>query len=470
MLLRIQISNRSTDLAARLSGALEGSPVLTPTRGAAPEPCDLLFVGLGELGAAPRGELERLRAESGAEVVVMQPREAAEERAELLAARAFAVLPETLSERALSRAVRALVERRRERLLAELAARDAGRRGPQVEPRSAAMRRLLDEADRVAAADSSLLLLGETGVGKEWLARRIHASSPRAGGPFVAVNCAAVPESLWESELFGHERGAFTGAERARRGHFELAHGGTLFLDEIGEMPLALQSKLLRALEGREVQRLGGERPTAVDVRIVAASNRDIERSRAAGEFRDDLYYRLAVVVLTLPPLRQRGGDVGDLADAWCAHFAHRLGRPSAELSPAARSALAAYDWPGNVRELANVVERAVLLCKGDDVTLADLPVVVAASAGEGEPPGDGRALPPWRGEEWLERPLPELTRAVVAEVERAYLHRQLADTGGHVGETARRAGIDPRSLYTKMRAHGLDKEDFKRRASGRRG
>ncbi len=355
MLLRIHLLTDRADLVARLRRALAGAPIVVPpvAGAAAADPADLVLVPLDALAPAPRDAVSRLRSATGAEVVVLSPHEAAEERADLLAAGVFAVLPEELSERALSSALRALVERRRERLLAELAARGGGRGGPDVEPRSDVMRRLLDDADQVAEVDTSLLILGETGVGKEWLARRLHARSPRARGPFVALNCAAMPESLWESELFGHERGAFTGAERARRGHFELAHGGTLFLDEIGDLPVGLQAKLLRVLETRQVQRLGGERATQVDVRIVAASNRDLDHARAEGRFRDDLYYRLAVVVLTLPPLRERGEDVGALAEAWCVtsrtasgasreRCRRRLGRRSPPTGGRATSA----SWP----------------------------------------------------------------------------------------------------------------------------
>ena len=469
MLVRIHLSTDEEALAARWRRALATAPsAAPPTAGAGVEPADLLLVPLAALRPEIRKSMIRLRADCGGEIVVLQPREEAEERAALLGAGAFAVLPEDLSEPSLALALRALVERRQGRLVAELAAEDAGRGAPEVEPRSEVMRRLLAAAERSAGADASLLVQGETGAGKEWLARRIHAASRRAAGPFVAVNCAAVPESLWESELFGHERGAFTGAERAYRGRFELAHGGTLFLDEIGEMPLALQTKLLRVLEERQVQRLGAERPIPIDVRIIAASNRDLERARREGAFRDDLYYRLAVVVLTLPPLRERDGDVVPLADAWCAHLARGQGRPQMTLSAAARSALAAYGWPGNVRELANVVERALILAQGEEVTLADLPVTVAGAGGVDETPREGRTPLPWSDEEWLERPLQEVTRNVVAEVERAYLHRWLSITGGQVGETARHAGLDPRSLYNKMRAHGLEKEDFRRRAAAR--
>ena len=231
--------------------------------------------------------------------------------------------------------------------------------------KSRAMQELVRMARRVAAADSTVFLLGETGSGKERLARAIHAASPRREAPFVAVNCAALPESLLESELFGHERGAFTGATRSRRGHFELAHGGTLFLDEIAEMAPPLQGKLLRTLQERRIQRLGSERSLAVDVRILTATSRDVAAEMERDAFRRDLYYRLAVVTLTVPPLRERLEDLPDLVENILETLGRRLGRVGVAVSGGAMAALAGYRWPGNVRELRNAIERAVLLGDG---------------------------------------------------------------------------------------------------------
>ena len=325
-------------------------------------------------------------------------------------------------------------------------------------PGTTTMERLLAQADRLAASDSALLLVGETGAGKEWLARRIHEASPRRGGPFVAVNCAAVLESLFESEMFGHERGAFTGAERRRRGHFELAHGGTLLLDEIGETPLPQQTKLLRAVERRAVQRVGGEEEVAVDVRILAATHRDLEDDVSAGRFRRDLYYRLAAATLALPPLRERRGEIEALAT----EMLHRLrtrSRPVEGFTPEAVQAMLSYHWPGNVRELSHVVERAVQLADGTVLGTEDLPlrVVVAGRA-------PGRVLATvlrWPEDRWLDRTLPELRAELVAALEREYLRGQLRRTGGDLADAARRAGISPRSLYTKMTELGLDKKEF---------
>jgi DNA-binding NtrC family response regulator len=320
------------------------------------------------------------------------------------------------------------------------------------------MARLLAQAERLAEGDSSLLLLGETGSGKEWLARRIHAASPRCDGPFVAINCAALPETLFESEMFGHERGAFTGAERRRRGHFELADRGTLFLDEIGETPLHLQAKLLRAVERGELQRVGGETPVAVDVRILAATHRDLEADVAGGRFRRDLYYRLAVATLALPPLRERRDEIEGLALDVLRRCRTRS-RPVESFTPEAMRALAAYDWPGNVRELASVVERAVQLSEGTELGTEDLPlrVVVAGRA-------PGRVLAAvlrWPEDRWLDRPLPDVRRELVATLEREYLRGQLRRTGGDLADTARRSGIAPRSLFNKLQELGLDKREF---------
>jgi len=328
------------------------------------------------------------------------------------------------------------------------------------------MQRLLAQADQLAEGRSPLVLLGETGVGKEWLARRIHAAGPRAERPFVAVNCAAIPEALFESELFGHERGAFTGADRLRRGHFELAHGGTFFLDEIGETPLPLQAKLLRAVERGEVQRVGGEAPVAVDVRILVATHRDLEAEATEGRFRRDLYYRLAVATLTVPPLRERRQEIEPLALDFL-HNARTRSRPVEGFTPEALHALTTYDWPGNVRELAGVVERAVQLAEGSVLGTADLPlrVVVAGRA-------PGRVLASvlrWPEDRWLDRALAEVRAELVATLEREYLRGQLRRTGGDLAETAHRSGIAARSLYNKMRQLGLDKEDFKARPEERR-
>ena len=327
------------------------------------------------------------------------------------------------------------------------------------------MQRLMGTVQRVVDANAPLLLLGETGTGKEHLARAIHRESRRAAGPFVAINCGALPETLLESELFGHEEGAFTGATRSRRGHFELAHGGTLFLDEIGDVALHLQVKLLRALQEQEVQRLGGEKPIPVDVRIMAATNRDLAQEVEAGRFRRDLFYRLGVVTVTLPPLRARREDVPDLAEGYVARLQGRMATEVQGITPEALAALRAYDWPGNIRELFNVVERAMLLSSSDVITHLDL----RDALGERSPPPADVPLPEAPShdpgslsEDWLRRPWREVRAALLDRVEKAYLAGLLAATHGRVGETAERAGMLPRSLYDKLRRHGLRKEDYR--------
>jgi transcriptional regulator with PAS, ATPase and Fis domain len=241
-------------------------------------------------------------------------------------------------------------------------------------------------ARRVAPSRSTVLLTGETGTGKELVAGLVHGLSPRADGPFVKVNCAALPETLLESELFGHERGAFTGADRLRIGRFEQAHGGTLFLDEIGDMAAATQAKLLRVLQDREFHRLGGARAIRTDVRIVAATNQDLAREIRGGRFREDLFFRLNVIRIFLPPLRERPEDAEALAIHFAAYFAHELGRPLRGLSPAALARLRAHGWPGNVRELRNVIERAVLLADGERIEVDDVDLPAAPALADGAP------------------------------------------------------------------------------------
>jgi DNA-binding NtrC family response regulator len=247
---------------------------------------------------------------------------------------------------------------------------------------SPTMQAFMGTVQRVVKSDTSLLILGETGVGKERLARAIHAEGPRSDGPFVAVNCGALPEALLESELFGHEEGAFTGATRSRRGAFELAHTGVIFLDEVGDMPLHLQVKLLRVLQDHEVQRVGAEKSFAVDLRVMAASNRDLEAEVEEARFRRDLYYRLSVVTLAVPPLRDRREDITPLAESYVEYLAPRIGSDACRISDDALEAMREYEWPGNVRELINVVERAMLLCEGEQISVNDLPRSIATGAG----------------------------------------------------------------------------------------
>jgi DNA-binding NtrC family response regulator len=419
---------------------------------------DLLLLERVLLGKNPSLSLEALPEHPA--VVVLSSQDIPNERAELISAGVLAVLWLGLEDDVLSSALVSLAKRE--------GTPRGGRRSKldDFASSSLSMQRFLRLARRVVKGDSALLILGETGVGKERLARSIHSESSRASGPFVTVNCGALPEGLLESELFGHEEGAFTGAVRARRGYFELAHRGTIFLDEIGEMPLHLQVKLLRVLEDRSIQRVGSERPIEVDVRIVAATNRDLKREMEEHRFRADLYYRLAVVTLTVPPLRERREDIQELAGAFLDRARRQLGRPVTRFHPDAMEALIRHDWPGNVRELINVIERAVLLAPENEIRVSDFRSGESfAAAGEevpAAPPRTGRA----RFEDYFDRPLAEARQEVSSVFEKDYLERMLTLCRGRVGDAARRSGVNERTLYAMMRRHGLRKEDFRRSSS----
>ncbi|HEU5401099.1 MAG TPA: sigma-54 dependent transcriptional regulator [Terriglobales bacterium] len=298
---------------------------------------------------------------------------------------------------------------------------------------------------RIAASDSTVLLLGESGTGKELFARAIHQLSPRAKQPFVAINCAAIPDTLVENELFGHEKGAFTGANQRKAGRFEMAHGGTLFLDEIGEVPLTVQAKLLRALEEKKIERLGGSGEVTVDVRIVAATNRDLSQAAAAGDFRQDLFYRLNVFPIAIPPLRDRGEDIALLAESFLDRFRRELKKPRLKFAVDALSALRAHSWPGNVRELQNVIERAAIL-NDSELHAADLGLsanVRAAAAPEAELSLDGS--------------LADISAQAVRAVEKAKIEATLRECRWNKTEAAQRLGISYKTLLTKIHAYGLD-------------
>ena len=309
--------------------------------------------------------------------------------------------------------------------------------------RDPAMATTVRRAEQVARAEASVLITGESGTGKEVIARHIHRRSRRAGGPFVAMNCAAIPENLLESELFGHEKGAFSGAVARRVGKFEAADKGTLLLDEIGEMDIRLQAKLLRALQEREIDRLGGETPIKVDVRILATTNRDLVAEVRRGAFREDLYYRLNVVSLRLPPLRERQGDISALADHFARRYAEVNGLPYRPLSRSAQARLASHGWPGNVRELENTIHRAVLLAGGDEIDPA------AIELGQMKDPGP-TASPTG---------IASLVGRRMEEVERDLILETLGHTFGNRTHAATLLGISIRALRNKLRdyaAHGV--------------
>ncbi|TNE92108.1 MAG: sigma-54-dependent Fis family transcriptional regulator [Deltaproteobacteria bacterium] len=302
----------------------------------------------------------------------------------------------------------------------------------QIIGRSSAMRELLDECEQVAPSDATVLITGESGTGKGRLARAIHRMSRRKDGPLVTVNCAALPEALLESELFGYEKGAFTGAAGKKEGRFDLAAGGTLFLDEITEVSPVVQVKLLRVLQDGEYERVGGTRTLHADVRVVAASNRDIEQAVAEGRLREDLYYRLNVIHLAVPPLRERNDDVPLLAHHFLARFTAKNNKDLAGFEPEALEALSAWSWPGNVRELENAVERAVVLCRDDRIGLDDLPRAVRAGRGERDQSVSFAVPTPLK------------------DVERRMIEETLRYTQGDKGLAASLLGTTARTLYRR--------------------
>jgi DNA-binding NtrC family response regulator len=345
---------------------------------------------------------------------------------------------------------RALAQRR---LLSEynlLKEEAAKRRGlPEIIGESAAIRQTMQSVQRAAASDTTVLLEGESGTGKELFARALHALSERAGGPFIAINCAAIPDALLEAELFGYEKGAFTGATQRKPGRFELAQRGTLFLDEVGELPIALQAKLLRAIEIKRFERLGGTATIQVDVRLVAATNRGLRQAVAARQFREDLYFRLSVFPVTIPPLRDRREDVPLLARHFVERTGGELGRKALSLSDRALEVLCAHQWPGNVRELQNALERAVILADGDAIQPGHLNL--SSHAVPAAPPAD-----PWDSID-LDGSLADVTARVVAEAERRKIQRAMRDAGGDKGRAADLLQVGYKTLTAKMKDLGLE-------------
>jgi transcriptional regulator with GAF, ATPase, and Fis domain len=326
----------------------------------------------------------------------------------------------------------------------------AARRGaPRIIGEDTKLRLVLQQLHRAAATDTTVLLEGESGTGKELFARALHALSPRADGPFVAINCAAIPDNLLETELFGHEKGAFTGAVVRKPGRFEVAHRGTLFLDEIGELPLALQAKILRALEEKRFERVGGTQSLHVDVRVVAATNRNLKQRVAERQFREDLYFRLSVFPIQIPPLRERTNDIVILARFFVDRFCRDLNK-NLTLSAPALDELQAYPWPGNVRELQNSIERAVILCDGDTIHPRHLnlsfrpPQTVQAAAS------------PWEQID-LGGTMAEALRRVTAEVERRKLEQALREAAGNKARAADVLHVTYKTLLQKLKEHGIE-------------
>jgi DNA-binding NtrC family response regulator len=318
---------------------------------------------------------------------------------------------------------------------------------------SAEVQAIAEQVRTVAASGFSVLIQGETGTGKEVVARAVHRESPRRTRPFVALDCGAIPETLLESELFGHERGAFTGADRKKTGHFHLAEGGTLFLDEVGNLPIALQAKLLRALESREVRAVGAERATTIDVRFVAATNDDLQAKVASGAFRSDLYFRLAQYTIALPPLRKRAGDIPYLAQRFLEEASVELRRPVREIPPDVLRLLQNHPWPGNVRELRNVIRRGVLESKDLELHRTTVQRLIGAQDARASihaPPSmDGASLR-------------EVASAAAREAEHRAICAALRAAGGNNAQAARTLQVDYKTLYTKMRALGIRGQDFR--------
>jgi DNA-binding NtrC family response regulator len=328
----------------------------------------------------------------------------------------------------------------------------AQRRGaPQIVGENSKLKQVTIALHRAAATDTTVLLEGESGTGKELFARALHALSPRADGPFVAINCAAIPENLLETELFGYEKGAFTGAAARKPGKFELAHRGTLFLDEIGDLPLSLQAKILRALEEKRFERIGGTAPLQVDVRVVAATNRNLKAAVAARQYREDLYFRLSVFPITIPPLRERPDDIPMLARYFIERYCRDLNKKPLAFAPSAVEELAAYSWPGNVRELQNCIERAVILTDGDTIHARHLNLSFR-NAQPMEPVEES----PWARID-LSGSMADASRRVLTEVERRKIELALKESAGNRNRAAEVLQVSYKTLVAKLREFGME-------------
>ena len=423
------------------------------SRSLVPEPAPQSVEMMSGIPGAPR-------------LAVLSPYPDSEDEARLVASGALAFLDLSIDDGLLAQSLEGLFARvRQERSDGLLLERELDT--PQLSDfvtYSTSMQAFMGVVERVVESDATLLVTGETGVGKERLARAIHAASPRSRGPFIAVNCGALPESLLESELFGHTPGSFTGAVRARRGWFELAHRGTILLDEIGEMPLHLQTRLLRVLQDREVLPIGAEQSIPIDVRIVSATNRDLRALLEARRLREDLYYRLSVVTLEIPPLRERREDIRSLVGRYVAFFQARMATSVERFSEDSLAAMEGYSWPGNIRELVNVVERSMLLCPKCTVELDDLPGWLGGlnSPPSSPPPSPGALPAPRLGDQWAEHPYRVARQEVLDAFEKQYFAEVLRLSGGRIGEAAKRAGMTTRNLFDKLKRLGIDKSQFK--------
>jgi DNA-binding NtrC family response regulator len=414
----------------------------------AAEPMDLVLTDLA-LGSGPSGMdvLRAVRETQPETPVVMITAHGSEKIAvEAMKSGASDYVPKPFDNDEIRLVVRRALERtrleRENRLLRDRIDREW--RFENLIGSGRAMAQVFETVRKVAETDLTVLIRGESGTGKELVAQALHQRSARRARPFVAVNCAAISRELVESELFGHERGAFTGADARRLGKFEAAHGGTIFLDEIGDMPPATQAKVLRVLQERTLERVGGNQPVAVDVRVVAATHRDLEREAKAGRFREDLYYRLKVVEIALPPLRERAEDLPALVGHFLDQVALRLGRSKKTISSDALARIVRHPWPGNVRELRNAIEQAAVLATGEAIEVADLRLPPEEASPGATPIGDAP------------RPFAEAKREAVADFERAYLLAALRANAGNVSRTAAAIGMVRQSLQQKIRDLGL--------------
>jgi two-component system nitrogen regulation response regulator NtrX len=380
-------------------------------------------------------------------VVMMSGRAALTDAVRATKLGAFTFLEKPLTPEGVLLALASAFELRQARRAAQALREDLGISGEMIGD-SPVLRDVRALIARVGPTDARVLITGESGTGKELVAAALHVASARRDRPFVRVNCAAIPRDLVESEMFGHERGAFTGATDRRIGRFELAHTGTLFLDEVGDLHAEAQAKLLRAIEAREIERVGGGKPIRIDVRILAATNKDLERAVADGTFREDLFFRLNVIPIALPPLRDRPGDLPALVRHFADRHRTRTGRPLVRWAPEALSALAHYRWPGNVRELANIVERLAILHAGTEIGLREVQQVLPVTAGDGSAPTTAQRAEP-------EAPMLPLSDALDA-YERRLIAAALSMSDGNVAEAARQLQTDRPNLYRRMRRLGL--------------
>lgn len=433
----------------------ESAEAFLPRLGGGPIDCVLLDVRLP--GMDGLAALEKVREERpGVPVLMISGHASIEDAVRAMAMGAADFMEKPLSRERVLVTVKNAIERKA--LSAKIRALEAQEGGDEeMLGSSEPIRRVKEQIAKVAATGVRVLVTGESGTGKELIARAIHRASKRANGPFVKVNCAAIPAELIESELFGHERGAFSGAVQKKRGRFELADGGTLFLDEIGDMSIGAQAKVLRALQTGEVIRVGGEKVFTVDVRVVAATNKDLEEEVKAGQFREDLFFRLSVVPIVSPPLRERGDDVLLLMDAFLDQFSREHAvSPRLTLSPEAARAVAQYSFPGNVRELRNLAERLVILAEGP-VQLGDLPPQISGASASTRPTGVDADKAASSGID-LSAYGSVTLRELRELVERDYIVRKLEETGWNVTRTAELLGIERTNLHKKLKQLGLKK------------